>query len=178
VASVITLDAVTERRYRTTRALFATGLAVHFIMVSDNGVVIHRSLRSLPHIARSRRETNQEAEGQMAKNTITQITDDIDGSPDAETVSFGFQGSSYTIDLSAKNMDKLTKALAPFIEHATRNLGTASGRKANTKTGATPGRRYDLAQLREWAGKNKIEVPSRGRIPAAVVDRYLAAGGR
>ena len=56
----------------------------------------------------------------MAKSTITQITDDIDGSADAETVSFAFQGASYSIDLAAKNLDKLTKALAPFIEHASK----------------------------------------------------------
>ena len=38
-------------------------------------------------------------------------------------------------------------------------------------------RPYDLAQLREWAAKNKITVPSRGRIPAAIVEQYQAAGG-
>jgi hypothetical protein len=115
----------------------------------------------------------------MAKSTITHITDDIDGSAEAETVSFGFQGVSYSIDLAAKNLDKLTRALAPFIDHATKNRGTASiSRKATTKTAPTAGRGYDLVQLREWAGKNKIEVPSRGRIPGAVVDQYLAAGGR
>ena len=32
--------------------------------------------------------------------------------------------------------------------------------------------------LRDWAGKNKIQVPTRGRIPGSVVDQYLAAGGR
>ena len=112
----------------------------------------------------------------MAKSTITHITDDIDGSADAETVSFAFQGASYSIDLAAKNLEKLTKALAPFIEHATnsRNTTPSTGRKTGTKAP----RSYDLVQLREWAGKNKIQVPSRGRIPGSVVDRYLAAGGR
>ena len=113
----------------------------------------------------------------MAKSTITTVTDDIDGSADARPVSFTFQGVSYSIDLAPKNLDKLTRSLAPFIDHATKSRGTAtsSGRRAKTpKTG----RGYDLIQLREWAGKNKINVPSRGRIPGAVVDQYLAAGGR
>ena len=113
----------------------------------------------------------------MAKSTITTVTDDIDGSADATPVTFTFQGVSYSIDLAPKNLDKLNKSLAPFIEHATKSRGTrtSSGRQAKApKTG----RGYDLIQLREWAGKNKINVPSRGRIPGAVVDQYLAAGGR
>src|SRR4051794_22038039 len=98
----------------------------------------------------------------MAKSTFTHITDDIDGSADAETVSFAFQDVSYTIDLAPKNLDKLTKAIAPFIANATRNRRTAtpSGRKTAAKTSRT----YDLVELREWAHKNKIQVPSRGRI--------------
>ena len=112
----------------------------------------------------------------MARSTITTVTDDIDGSADATVVSFAFQGVSYSIDLAPKNLEKLTKSLAPFIEHATKGRGTAnaSGRKSTAKTG----RGYDLVQLREWAGKNKMAGPSRGRIPAAVVDQYRAAGGR
>jgi hypothetical protein len=136
--------------------------------------------RDLPRIAaRSEVDAAQYDEPggteQVAKNTITQITDDIDGSAEAETVSFGFQGASYSIDLAPKNLDKLTRALAPFIEHATKNRGTAS---VSRTTPRKPGRTYDLVQLREWARKNKIAVPSRGRIPGAVVDQYLAAGGR
>ena len=38
----------------------------------------------------------------MAKTTIIQITDDLDGSKDAKEVSFSFQGADYTIDLSKK----------------------------------------------------------------------------
>ena len=61
----------------------------------------------------------------MAKTTITSVSDDIDGTPDAETVTFGFQGVAYSIDLAQKNFDKLTKALAPFIDNATRQRGAA-----------------------------------------------------
>jgi nucleoid-associated protein Lsr2 len=112
----------------------------------------------------------------MAKTTVTHVTDDIDGSPDARTVSFGFQGVAYWIDLAPKNLERLSKALAPFIENASKSRGSAPStrRRQGTKTQ----RGYDLVQLRKWAGKNKINVPSRGRIPAAVIDQYLAAGGR
>jgi hypothetical protein len=111
----------------------------------------------------------------MAKSTVTHVTDDIDGSADAETVTFGFQGVVYSIDLSQKNLDKLTKALSPFIDRATKQRGSAA---ATRKPAAKAQRPYDIAQLREWAGKNKVKVPSRGRIPTAVVEQYRANGGR
>jgi hypothetical protein len=111
----------------------------------------------------------------MAKSTYTHVTDDIDGSPDAQTVTFGFQGVAYSIDLGQKNLDKLTKALKPFIDRATKHRRTVSAAsQANTKTE----RPYDIAKLREWAGRNKIAIPSRGRIPSSVVKQYQAARGR
>jgi hypothetical protein len=109
----------------------------------------------------------------MAKQILTTVTDDIDGSPDARTVTFGFQGVAYSIDLGPKNLDKLTKVLTPFIDRA-----------AKQRSGPTRGvtkrdeRGYDIAQLREWAGRNKISLPSRGRIPGAVVEQYRMTVGR
>ena len=42
----------------------------------------------------------------MAKQTITQLIDDIDGSEAEETITFGIDGASYEIDLNAKNAAK------------------------------------------------------------------------
>ena len=115
----------------------------------------------------------------MAKTTITSVSDDIDGTPDAETVTFGFQGVAYSIDLAQKNLDKLTKALTPFIDSATPERGATRPVAASKARAKAKGERpYEIANLREWAAKNKINVPQRGRIPAAVVEQYLAAGGR
>jgi Lsr2 len=52
----------------------------------------------------------------MSKNVSVIVTDDLDGSEHAETVSFGFEGVTYEIDLAKKNRAKLEKALAPYIE--------------------------------------------------------------
>jgi hypothetical protein len=115
----------------------------------------------------------------MAKTTITSVSDDIDETPDAQTVAFGFEGVAYSIDLAQKNLDKLTKALQPFIDNATRQRGSSpsvAGRKGPAK--AKTERPYEIPDLREWAGKNKIKLPQRGRIPAAVVEQYLTAGRR
>src|ERR1700709_1483314 len=105
----------------------------------------------------------------MAKTVTTHVNDDIDGSPDAQTVTFGFHGVAYSIDLGQKNLDKLTKALAPFIEHATRQRGASRNTGSTTPAKTSAERGYELSELREWAGKNKVSLPPRGRIPAAVV---------
>ena len=43
------------------------------------------------------------------------ITDDIDGSPDAQTITFSFDGQNYEIDLSQENQEKFRQALAPYL---------------------------------------------------------------
>jgi hypothetical protein len=110
----------------------------------------------------------------MAKTEI--ITDDIDGSPNAAPVTFALEGTTYTIDLAEKSLDKLRRALAPFIENAQTSqraaLATIKARNGRADRG------YDLVALREWAGGNKIALPQRGRIPGAVIAQYRAAGGR
>jgi hypothetical protein len=109
----------------------------------------------------------------MARTIITTITDDIDGTQDASTITFGLDGVAYSIDLSPKNEKKLRDALAPFLDKASRQRGTATRSAAKSTE-----RDYDIANLREWAAKKGIVVPSRGRIPGSVVEQYRAAGGR
>ena len=48
----------------------------------------------------------------MAKTTIVQLTDDLDGSEADKTVSFSLDGVSYEIDLSQKNASALEKAFS------------------------------------------------------------------
>jgi hypothetical protein len=104
----------------------------------------------------------------MAKKITTSITDDLDGSDGAKTVSFSLDGVSYSIDLAAKNEEKLRKALQEFINHAARQRTTTKAAGKRTERG------YDIAELRAWAAKKKIDLPQRGRIPAAVVEKYKA----
>ena len=54
----------------------------------------------------------------MASRTITNLTDDIDGSDADETVTFTFKGTTYEIDLSKKNLDKMVRALQPYTTAA------------------------------------------------------------
>lgn len=70
----------------------------------------------------------------MAKNTVTHITDDIDGTAGAEEVTFSFDGVDYTVDLAKKNRAALEKALRPYLEVATRQARQASSRTGSRKS--------------------------------------------
>ena len=111
----------------------------------------------------------------MAKTVVT--TDDLDGSPNAETVTFSFDGRNFEIDLSKKSRSALEKALKPYID-AGRTVGGRGSRAGGTSR--SRGRRsssgsVDLAAVRAWAAENGIAVSDRGRISASVLEQYHAA---
>lgn len=111
----------------------------------------------------------------MAKQVITLLTDDLDGGEADQSIEFGLDGVSYTIDLSEKNAGKLRKALDPYITSGTRvGRGGVEARRGPRRGGAAPGRvdRDQNRAIREWASKNGYEVSERGRIPAAVIEAF------
>jgi Lsr2 len=111
----------------------------------------------------------------MAKQVITSLIDDIDGKPASQTIEFGLDGVSYSIDLSDKNADKLRSVLHPFIGRV-----PSSGRRGAARTGGLPARtsRDQTAAIREWAAKAGHEISNRGRIPARIVAAYEEAHRR
>lgn len=106
----------------------------------------------------------------MSKNVSVIVTDDLDGSENAETVSFGFEGVSYEIDLAKKNRAKLEKALAPFIE-----AGRRVPRGGRRGAGRTGGSSADRSAVRAWAREAGLQVSERGRVSADVMRQYEAA---
>src|SRR4051812_17376379 len=107
----------------------------------------------------------------MAKTTITQITDDIDGSKNAETYRFEWQNTSYEIDLSAKNFKALDKALQPYIKAAAKvpMRSSSNGRRSSPSSS-----KRDYSGVREWAKKEGYNISDRGRVPRTVVEAYDA----
>jgi hypothetical protein len=105
----------------------------------------------------------------MAKTVSVVVTDDLDGSPDAETVAFSFNGQGYEIDLAEKNLAKFEKSLRPFIDAGRR---TAQRRTAKAVRGSAV--RIDRAAVRSWAASQGIKVSERGRISADVLRQYEA----
>lgn len=109
------------------------------------------------------------------KEVFEVVSDDMDGTKDATTVTFAFEGRAWEIDLGQKNRDKMLNFLTPFMERGRRQriAPAHNGRRVVEQP-----RDFDITQLRTWAASNDIDVPQRGRIPGAIVEQYKAAGGR
>jgi hypothetical protein len=111
----------------------------------------------------------------MARQVITVVTDDLDGSDADRTVEFGLDGVTYTIDLSEKNAGKLRKALDPYItagHRVGRGPAGRGGPRARAVAGAGRSSRDQNQAVRAWAANNGYEVSERGRIPASVVAAF------
>jgi len=108
----------------------------------------------------------------MARTVIEQISDDLDGTANASAVTFSYDGTEYTIDLSTKNKTAFDKVMKPYIAAGTK----VTGRRATQRKGTrSTGKRNDLSAIREWATANGYEVSARGRVKAEIVDAYAAA---
>jgi hypothetical protein len=105
----------------------------------------------------------------MATKVLRSLQDDIDGSDAVETVRFALDGVEWEIDLSERNANRLRNSLSVFMAH---------GRKVGGKREQKPASSNDIdaRAIRQWAATNGIEINSRGRIPAEVVERYRSAG--
>lgn len=100
------------------------------------------------------------------------VFDDMDESLDAErTVPFSLEGTAYEIDLHQRNIDKLHKALEPFISKGRKAGRAVPVKGGGSKKAANP----ELDAIRQWAGKNGHRVSDKGRIPRDVVEAYEAA---
>ena len=110
----------------------------------------------------------------MARKVLTVLQDDLDGSNAKETVQFSLDGVAYEIDLSERNANRLRNSLSDFITH-----GRRVGGRARRGTGSAKARSFDGIDnkaVRVWAKSAGIELSTRGRIPADVVEQYRAAG--
>ena len=111
----------------------------------------------------------------VAQRVVVQMTDDIDGKPAVETVTFGLDGRVLEIDLSEKNAKALRKAFEPWITSARR----VSRRKPRAGRSTSPGpgsQGVDPKLVRAWAASNGYDISPRGRIASEVIESYLAAG--
>ena len=121
----------------------------------------------------------------MAKQVMTQLVDDIDGSviddESGETIEFAVNGVEYVIDLKAKNATEFHRKLDYYVGHSTRVGGRKrkpSPAAASIATAAGGSVKRDPEQtraIRQWAADNDYEISDRGRIPESIVEAYDAA---
>lgn len=104
----------------------------------------------------------------MAARLITQTIDDISGEPGAAPVRFGLDGKAYEIDLTPAHRRAMLGELAPWIA-AARKVA-----RRHVATGMNGG--LQRAAIRAWARDQGISVADRGRLSAALIARYRAAG--
>ena len=116
----------------------------------------------------------------MAKQIV--VIDDLTGESDAETRSLTIDGVDYEIDLTDASMQRLKNSIREFLEvarvasprSASRSAGLAAPR--SLKRG-TPVRKAQVlpspsSTIRAWASANNVDCPTRGRIPASVIEAY------
>lgn len=107
----------------------------------------------------------------MSQRVIQTVTDDLDGSEGAETISFSLRGVGYEIDLSDKNGAALDEALAKYIEAGRKVSGPKPAARSRSN-----GSRSDTQKIRVWAADHGHTLAARGRIPANVMKEYHEAG--
>jgi len=118
-----------------------------------------------------------EGVGNVAREVFERITDDLDGSEDAQTVRIGWQGEWREIDLGEKNLGALSRGFDRFWE-AARPVRASNGSGRRTRGAGRSTNARDPKLIRVWAEENGIKVPARGRIPGSIEEKYNAAVGK
>lgn len=111
----------------------------------------------------------------MAQRVVTTLISDLSGKElgdEGQTVSFGFEGVEYEMDLSSKEAEQLSNTFSKYISSARRVGGRRRPGTGVSRTVSPPG--YNK-KVREWANANGHKVSSRGRIPQEVIDAYEQA---
>jgi hypothetical protein len=118
----------------------------------------------------------------MARQTVELLIDDLDGSRleegEGDTITFGYQGAEYTIELSQQHVGEFHDALAKYIAAAQKVSGRRSpSTTASTRSnkGTTKPDKTQLGAIRTWAREHGHTVSNRGRISREVIDAYNSA---
>jgi Lsr2 len=111
----------------------------------------------------------------MAQSITVMLIDDLDQSEAAETVRFGLDGTTYEIDLSARNASELRSMFGRYISAARRiRPAPAHARQPRQPRARTQMDREQSRRIRAWAMDKGLLASPRGRIPQHVVDEYEA----
>jgi len=110
----------------------------------------------------------------MAQRVVVQLDCDMDNKSgaDVETVTFGFQGTNYELELCAKHRKNLETALSDLVGSARRVSGTRRSPSKARQPRAS--QREENAEIRAWATTHGLKVSERGRIAADVIEQFNA----
>jgi len=123
----------------------------------------------------------------VAQKVQVLITCDLDDDEveAAETVTFGYNGATYELEMCQQHLDEFNNWIGEYVA-AARRVGTPT--RARRAAGAAPAARRrpsrgprnargagDIGAIREWARANGFAISDRGRISRAVREAYEAA---
>lgn len=99
----------------------------------------------------------------MARETIINLIDDIDGSKADVTIKYSFDGANYEVDLTDDHAEDFREYMQEWLDRS-RRIGLA----ANSQRGANS----ETAKIRDWARSQGIDVPTRGRLSEEIMKAY------
>jgi len=109
----------------------------------------------------------------MAQKVEVTLIDDIDGKTADETVTFGLDGTTYVIDLSEENAEKLRTTLQRYANAARKEKGIRlTGRGGQRKAQADG---PDTSEVRTWAKAQGYEISDRGRVSKDLIVKFQEA---
>lgn len=108
----------------------------------------------------------------MAKETITIVKDDLDGSENAKSYKFGWGDDQYEIDLSDQNAKELQDFLGKYINAAAK---VTSRLPRGERSSAPKSNKEELRKIRAWAAEQGLNISPRGRVSQDIQERYRAA---
>lgn len=112
----------------------------------------------------------------MVKKTVEKFYSDLSGEEITEgspTVSFVVDGVGYEVDLTPSERKQFEDAMAPYVAIARR--ATAPGRRSSSSSSSSTGSGVDAKAVRAWAQEQGLDVPTRGRVPASIIEAYQSA---
>ena len=114
----------------------------------------------------------------MAQRVVVQLGCDMDNKSgaDVETVTFGFQGTNYELELCAKHRKNLDAMLNDLAGSARKV--SATRRSVAKARQPRASQREENAEIRAWATANGLKVSERGRIAADVIEQFRARGSK
>lgn len=111
----------------------------------------------------------------MGKKTSVESIDYLDGTTADETVEFGIDGETYSIELSSANAESLRRIVQGWADLGRR----VDPRQRRHLTPVDPWRKQvsgqERVQIREWCHANGYHVGSRGPLPFEAVDAFRTA---
>lgn len=118
----------------------------------------------------------------MARKTIVTLVDDLTNEeiPEngGETVTFSLDGKTYELDLTHDNARSMRDTMGQYVKVARMaNLGHEKRRGPRLHSAGGRTNRDESKAIRQWARSQGEQVPDRGRIPAALMERWEALSG-